>query len=89
MPEVSPEQLLPVWTEESEEPFSSSTEPDLRFRLGTSGEDEVAGAGNVGGPEYMQGSHLEESGISESGYEQRPQVKVELAPGDQAEGYRH
>lgn len=92
VPEVdlnSPDPLLNGLTEESEAPVSCSTEPDLRFRLGISGEDEKAGVGNVGGPEYMQGSQLEEAGISESGYEQRPQVKVELAPGEQAEGYRH
>lgn len=92
VPEVgpnSPEPPLHGQTEEYEALFSSSTEPDLRFCLGMLSEIEVAGVGNVGGPEYMEGSQLEEAGISESGYEQRPQVKVELAPGEQAEGYRH
>lgn len=89
MPEVgpnSPEPRLHGQTEEYEAPVSSSTEPDLRFCLGMLDEIEVGG---VGGPEYMQGTQLEGAGISESGYEERPQVKVELAPGEQAEGYRH
>lgn len=93
MPEVdpkSPNPLLSDETEAQETPLSSSTEPDLRLRLGISAESEVAVVEYAGGPDYMQGSRLEAADFSESTYERRPTpLKVELAPGEPAEGYRH
>lgn len=76
-------------TEAQETPVSSSTEPDLRLRLGMSVESEVAAVENAEGPSYMQGSELEPAAFIESTYERRPKLKVELAPGEPAEGYRH
>lgn len=91
MPKVDPKSphLLSDETEEQETPVSSSSEPDLRLRLGISAESEVAAVENAGGPDYMQGSELEAATFSESTYERRPKLKVELAPGEPAEGYRH
>lgn len=86
----SPDPLLSDEIETQETPsFSSSTEPDLRLRLGTPDESEVAAVETVEGPGDMQGSELEAAAIGESTYERRPMLKVELAPGELAEGYRH
>lgn len=92
VPEVdpkSPHPLLSDETEAQETPASSSPEPDLRLRLGMSDESEVAAVENTGGPGNMQPSELEAATFSESTYERRPKLKVELAPGEPAEGYRH
>lgn len=89
MPEVEPKPLLSVETEAQDTPVSSPTEPDLRLRLGLPAENEVAAVEGSGGPGYMQGSELEAAAFGESTYERRPTVKVELAPGEPAEGYRH
>lgn len=88
MPEVEPKPLLSVDTEAQDTPVSSSTEPDLRLRLGVPAESDVAEVESAGGPGYMQGSELEAAAFGESTYERRPTVKVELAPGEPAEGYR-
>ncbi|NP_001347763.1 interferon gamma receptor 1 precursor [Takifugu rubripes] len=92
VPEVdpkSPDLLMSDETEAQETSVSSSTEPDLRLPLGMSAESEAAAVENAGGPSYMQGSELEAAAFGESTYERRPTVKVELAPGEPAEGYRH
>lgn len=63
-----------------------SAEPDPRFPLGV--KDEEAGVECGEGSEYMPGTELEAAPINGSGYEQRPVVRVELGPGEAAEGYR-
>lgn len=86
MPEVKPR---PRQNDESGEDVtltSPSTEPDLRFRLGV--ENELAEVRSDEGSEYTPGSELEAALLNGSGYEQRPVVRVELAPGEEAEGYR-
>lgn len=88
MPEVEPRSPVPLLNhqngEESETPLDSPTQPDLRFPLGV--EIDVAEEGRGGGGEYVPGGELEEA-VSESPYERR-QVVVELAPGEEAAGYR-
>lgn len=87
MDSKSPNPLLSKETgDEDETPTGPSSEPDLRFRLGV--ENGAAGDGSGGGCEYMPGSGLEEAAVDESPYEKRPMVRVELAPGEAAEGYR-
>lgn len=80
----------PLLTDEFESenvtPARPSTEPEHRFRLGV--DVKVAEEGCDEGSEYMRGSELEAAPVNGSGYEQRPVVRVELAPGDPAEGYR-
>lgn len=95
---VSPTPLLPPEEDELTPTGAPSTETDLRLPLGVSTKDvdePVDDAVEVGvdeGPGYMQGGDLgddEELSSTEapSGYEKR-QVVVELAPDEQAEGYR-
>lgn len=90
MPEVHQRSPTPLLTneigDEDETPAGPSNEPDLRLRLGV--ENGVAGEGCSGGSQYMSGSELEEAPINESPYEKRPVVRVELVPGETAEGYR-
>uniref|UniRef100_UPI0037E80C85 growth/differentiation factor 10b n=1 Tax=Semicossyphus pulcher TaxID=241346 RepID=UPI0037E80C85 len=94
VPEVephSPTPLLPT-TDVTEETHVSSD--DIRLRIGELTEDEVVCEDEEKQKdEYRQGGWLEEDetqniGEIRSGYERRP-VLVELAPDEQAEGYRH
>lgn len=90
VPEVEHRSPVPLLSEENGDidvtPTSPSAEPDLRFRLGV--ENEVAEVGCDEGSENIPGSELEAAPLNGSGYEQRPVVTVELAPGEEAEGYR-
>lgn len=92
MPEVEPKSPKPLLSDETEaqdSPVTSPTEPELRLRLGMPAESEGAADESTGGPGYMQGSELEAADFSESTYERRLNLTVELAPGEPAEGYRH
>lgn len=87
MPQVDSRSPNPLLTDQSEEeaatPAGASDEPDLRLPLGVEVEE-----GNDGENEYMRGSRVEAAAMNGSGYEQRPVVRVELGPGEAAEGYR-
>ncbi len=103
MPETgstSPTCLLTNEEEKEEKEFtpipdSSSSEPVLRLPLGVSVEDEsvcdVMAEKSDEGAGYTHGKNLDEDETSlnvvPSGYEKRP-VLVEIAPDEQAEGYR-
>ncbi|XP_076599120.1 growth/differentiation factor 10b [Chaetodon auriga] len=102
VPQVEPTSPTPLLSTPSEKedkeftpPVTSSTEPDLRLRIGVPTEDEgvcdVMEVSNDEGPVYMHGSldQDEPEVFSDvpSDYEKRP-VFVELAPDEQTEGYR-
>lgn len=88
VPEVDPRSPDPLLTDDNgfEDVPSPSTEPEHRFRLGV--ESKVKEEGCDEESEYMPGSEVEAAPDNGSGYEQRPGVRVELAPGEAAEGYR-
>lgn len=93
----SPTALLPEKeVDESTPADTPKDEYDVRMRIGVSTETDEGVGDEVGQQkdDYMQGTNLDE-GDSEtetyfedhSSYERR-QIVVELAPGEQAEGYR-
>ncbi|XP_070834272.1 growth/differentiation factor 10b [Chaetodon trifascialis] len=94
---VSPTPLLSTPSEKEDKEFTpavtSSTEPDLRLRIGVPAEEEgvcdVMEVSNGEGPVYIEGSLDQDEPEVDvpSDYEKRP-VFVELAPNEQTEGYR-
>lgn len=86
VPKVEPRRLQNDESGEDVTPTCPSTEPDLRFRLGV--ENELAEVRCDEGSGYTPGSESEAALLNGSGYEQRPVVRVELAPGEEADGYR-
>lgn len=98
VPEVEPSSPTPLLltTEEKELTPTSSTGLDLRMRIGVTVEDEgvcdVDMVGNDEGSGYMRGNldadETPYSSKASSGYETREKVFVQVAPDEQAEGYR-
>lgn len=90
VPEVDSRSPDPLLTDDNEyedvTPAAPSTESEQRFCLGV--ESKVEEEGCDEGSEYMPGSEVEAAPDNGSGYEQRPGVRVELAPGEAAKGYR-
>lgn len=100
MPELGPSSPTPLLPNTEENKLltndPSSTEPELRLRIGgvwteVEGVCDVVQGEKDEDPGYVQGSNLDEEiqnfSKGHSGYESRP-VFVEIAPDEQAEGYR-
>lgn len=100
VPELGPSSPTPLLPNTEENKLltndPSSTEPELRLRIGgvwteVEGVCDVVQGEKDEDPGYVQGSNLDEEiqnfSKGHSGYESRP-VFVEIAPDEQAEGYR-
>ncbi|CAK6967102.1 interferon gamma receptor 1-like isoform X1 [Scomber scombrus] len=100
VPQVEPSSPTPLLPEKEVDELTPvdipKNEYDVRMRIGVSTETDEGVGDEVGQQkdDYMQGTNLDEDGSEtetyfedRSSYERR-QIVVELAPGEQAEGYR-